>query len=821
MKRMKRITASILCVILCVSLNFNPLAIIASSIINSGIVDRFENLKDNLSLFIDGQLPINAYAEETPTGSNIPMQIPMDVRQNISTYANSTEGATIDDLNNKLSSILTSTNSIKTNMNSNYQTITGIIGYQNGGSLESDLTSIKSALGYDPSISGHSGNVATDLQNIQSKLDELNGNINEMQHNYRVAHLYSMNNMFRDVLYRPYSSEVPYIKDFATVTGEFANVYTGYWDTAVTDLTKTFRFVDDNDEDGYQYEFNRYYEVLGDDIVIRSEGLIPQNNVSKVITVGDTSTHWGEGKETPTNNIVMYTQEFIPEDEILWVDAVTVLYKALNQHEYNYQTYMAKNPSITPETSPAYQNLSNVVPDDNGLYNGYDFYMFISRNNKIEAVNAEDEPNYDYVYWSKAVREGFVNPGQDPEETILAQDFYILAEDMMMAYGEPYINDDEVKALLQVYGSDYPVQLGAQIADAWAFLKVRGCLDVPLQPTDTLNRAQLLDICTRIADEEYRSDYKVINVVLDLSDLFRDNGYYPVYDLKTTADAFQTSVVYDYKDMTEYTYLIPKTNDVNLGDVGALKVYTSPSKDDNTILKTASTNNHTLEFADNEFYVVKIPIDYTKNFYIAKTLEGAGSTNGTVDFIEVPATGLGGGIYIGGYSINNNVATLDVSSNNIVSFTEYSQDKAIVKFADYNRAERDKPVASTVSSNATTLEKISFYWDMWTSPMTAYAAEETSNSGSGIRVSLTGSDNAWTVGENSSDLKRYTNMNKFGYASNNTSKTMYLYDSECGCSSGNYLRRGTNDITKQLNRLATISEYSYLDNFIKKGMEIQ
>ena len=97
-----------------------------------------------------------------------------------------------------------------------------------------------------------------------------------------MAHLF-LNNKFQNSLYRPTTNDIPYVKDFATVAGSFANVYTGYWDTAVSSVADSSKWwrkvVKHADSNEYVYQYDRYAEVLGDDIIIRAEGIVPQKNV--------------------------------------------------------------------------------------------------------------------------------------------------------------------------------------------------------------------------------------------------------------------------------------------------------------------------------------------------------------------------------------------------------------------------------------------------------------------------------------------------------------------------------------------------------------
>lgn len=764
--KFKKLSAGFLAILISITININPIATICGAIVDSGIVDKFGNIKDHL-IYMAMESPRNVKAdevdegEETP-GSNVTIEFSCDASSAINTLMGS-GNVTMTNINNTLGGVQSSLNNLNTavsnvdssikdvntsvnnvnasigNLNTNvingFTTISGYIDELEADNdiIIEDLEAIINQLGYDKVKGGH-GSVAADLASIDQKLTQINNTIKDQQHKYRVAHLYSLNNKFQNSLYRPTTNDIPYVKDFATVAGSFANVYTGYWDTAVSSVADSSKWwrkvVKHADSNEYVYQYDRYAEVLGDDIIIRAEGIVPQKNVF----FGATDTLKGlsgmnsfAGDVSNISVITDLVQQTMPEEEITWLDAVTVLYKALGQEQYTYQTFMSKNPSITPETSPAFQNLSNPIPNEDGTYNGHDFYFFVTRSNVITSAYAGDtEAKQNNVYWTKALRDGFVSGGEDlMYENILMSDFYILAQDMMIAYGEPHINDDEIKALLQVYGSEYPVQLGYQVADAWAYLKVRGCLDVTAYPSDAVTRDNLLDIATRVKDKTFRSDYKVINVVLDLSDLFRDNGYYPVYDLSVTTDKFQSTVTYNYKEMTYYDYLIPIVADKSLGTVGELRAYSEPKRSDSKLIKGFKYAAN-VTVGGHEFYDIQIPKDYSGNIYLAKTDYDNGATvNGEVDFICIPSDVLGGGIFVTLKDIDKDkISFVGKEEQDIIPFSTYNNTDAIVPMSDYLRAgEAERPKAETISANATTLETILFSLEKWTSPMTANAAD--------------------------------------------------------------------------------------------------
>ena len=552
-------------------------------------------------------------------------------------------------------------------------------------------------------------NVQYDLQYIKDELTHIDDDLHQMMHQYRVAHIYSMNNIFTNSLWRPYMSEVPYVEDFATVTGKFANVYSGYWNAAVTSISNPSG-----------KHTKRAYEVLGYDAIVRSQGVVAIENVSledmSKQPIRDASGESGKHelyntKGVPTHLMVSLVQNFMPETNITWLDAVTLLYKALDQNIYTYQSFMAVDETITPETSPTAQGLAGVTQ-----FKGYNYYMFLNRDNTVQGT--AENLKYNYVYWDKACNDGFVNIN-DRDNPITAAQFYVLAADMMQAFGEPEINQDEIKALLQVYGSEYPIQQGVTVADAWAYLKVRGCLDVEMGYASYVNRDDLLDVCMRIKDENSRVDYKNIQIVLDLADVLRDDGYYPVYNLPIADGTMEQSITVDYSKMPCYDYLLPKTSDTDLGEKGQAVLFTEADIE-SEVVPNAYANIKTIIIENNEYYVVSIPKDWKADSYLKFVTTDGSEGDSSIQFYKIPASCLGGGIF-NRYSIDSSTKIAEISmSTNYYPFDYKSGDKNLIYFTDYSRAGEDKP-AVELAKDATILERFKFAYDKATEPIKAYA----------------------------------------------------------------------------------------------------
>ena len=759
MKRVKRkrFLAGFSCFLLCFTLNVNPFAVICGAIADSGIVDRFVNLKDNLIYIAsNGSTNMVVKADEGESGTGTTYSFECDASTAIDTLMG-TGDITMTDLNSRANEIKTAINTLNTSVgsvNTSVGNVNTSVGNVNTSvqTLDTNMQlSFTTLNGKMDDVIEELGDVNDKLSGISEQLAAISNSIESMQHNYRVAHLYSLNNTYDNCLWKPQSEDIPYVKDFATVTGQFANVYTGYWDTDVSTL---------NNPGGLTTK--RAQEILGYDIIVRSEGLVLQKDLKSVSTQNAADGLSGhnqsykatDDKTNATNSILVYYQEIMPETNITWIDAVTTLYRALGQEQISYQSFMSADKSITPETSPVYQGLSNPTPDENGNYAGYDFYMFLTRANVIssdvaksgsskEDIDTElakvDRAKINYIYWEKAINGGFIpskyiNSAREP---ITFAEFFKLASRMMQAYGEPVLNDDELKALLQVYGTHYPIQLGTDIADAWAYMAARGILDFSeftegqesilydITYTGYISRDQLLTMCMRIKDTDSRTDYKKINIILNLSDVMQEDYYYPVYDMQLTNGQFATATSYDHTAATNYDYLVRKSTDVTLGEIGTPIVFSEKTTDMSKRISDANVESMPITLTDGtEWYHVSVPKSYTGNFYIAMHTEGDAKVQGnTVAYIEVPSSALGGG-YFSKYSVSGDTATVSVESGAYLLFDKMSE-YVTRNCTDYIRAKEEKPKPKEVASNATVLEWLSAKVDEYTTPMTVCAAQET------------------------------------------------------------------------------------------------
>ncbi len=680
-RRMRKIGAMFLTVLLLVTLNINPTVIIAQAIIDSHVFENIKVINQNLVRLVSNGTLSTVYAEDSNTTPEINVTVNCDHSDEIDELMGA-EDITLTDLKN--------------------------YGIENAVEIRGTIEE------GDAQIVSSVGSVNQTLQGISGQLSQIQHTIELMQHNYRVAHLYSLNNEDSGSLWRPYTEEVPYVSDFAMVSGPFANVYTGYWDTAVTTLYKP-----------QSARAERALEILGYDAIVRYEGVVLQKSVSAkhVSGMGEQSVVYGplDGNDTSSAwTIATVEREEIGVESVTWLDAVTLLYKALGQEQYTYQSFMSRNPSITPETSPAFQNLANPVPGPDGQYQGYDFKMFLSRSNTINGTSGSSKQIP--IYWNKAVSDGFIPAGKNLDDTIIGTDFLKLAWKMMVAYGEPEMTKDETMALLQVYGTNYPVSLGLDTADAWAYLKVRGCLadEVLYYITKPVSRDELLDVCMRIKDKDSRLNYKDIQISLDIGELLRDNGYYPVKDLDFSMGSFSSRIEIDYSKKTNYAYAIVMSEDMRLSTNGALRAYSDPECTHEIEGFTDPYPTYTIEGTPTLLFT--IPVDYTGNIYVCKRDLASGTiiNEGTVKVVSIPSTLLGGGIFAGSFTLQGDIAV--ATEQSYQSLDLKIADRVLQEYADFVRAGRERPTPTVAALTSTPLEKLSLYLDALTTPMTVYAA---------------------------------------------------------------------------------------------------
>lgn len=763
--KLKRFVSGSLAVLLCVSMNINPIGTIASAVVESGIIDEASVIGQNL-IRLAGEV------------SNEVMAAPSSLTPSGIIESSSCE---CKDYSGVLSVIKDNTASIKDTSSDIKSSVVKIEGYTEElvdvtNSIDAttkailkDTDYIIRQLGYDPSATG------VKPKNVKESFERVSDQIDSLSHEYRVANIKSINNLYAGALWKPKFEDIPNLTEYCEITGGFANTYNGYWNTTLETTVESV------------LPSEKALEELGYDAILRAEGIIPvgavvelgegndQTSIDLVLPYGDVTGGTGDNvsnevvvydetgnldvvyndysqitdsynvsENIPTSQLIELKQITMPSSNVTYLDAVTLLYKALGEEQVTLEGLYTRNPDIEVESSPLAKQLSGVVDE----WEGFDYYVFATRSNPITyEIDGEDIiVKYDYAYWRKAVTSGFVNYTLR-DEPISAVDFCTLASKMMIAYGEPELTDNELQTLLQVYGSYYPIQMGDNIALSWAYLKARGIItddNFPEVYTSNLSRDQLLDMCARIKNPDLRATYKNIQLAITLDEVVVDKGVYPYYDFAINTDGsmfLETTI--DYTTLTHYTYLFPMITNgedsVDLGYGGAGFVYSST---DFTSVVEGAMYNGMVKLDDNTgghyYYIVQIPKNYKGNAYLRFIdVNEQDRDLGSVSAIELNPKYMIGGIFTQyDFSMvgDKKIATLsDAKENyNWFSFNTQPNNMDIIWYGDAIRCNEteEEPELETAALKTRAVptfgERLEVAWNNLTAPTTVMAAEDNS-----------------------------------------------------------------------------------------------
>lgn len=697
-QKLKRVTSFVLAVTLCVTLNINPIAGLISEILRTKFVHKLGVIGDNIVYVLSNtelrNVDVVFADEEGPTDVEV---------VNTPTVNIGTANGIIDAINSLAD----------TNSNNHAATQQHI---------DASAENIVAGIDIMNRALNKTINDCTDriIKQMIEDTDRIVEAIRAAQHEYKVCYLYSINNQNDQMLWRPTLEELPGADVLPYITTGYSNVYSGFWNTGIDNTTN--RGVNQaafgiQDITRSNNSVSRALEVLGYDAIIRQEGYYGAA---------------GSNKGT-------YVQVLMPDGDITWGDAVQVIYKALGQYQYSY-SYFTTSADIQPETSPLSQNLSNITTFDSseGAY-----YLFVSRSDRLKGASLTQLDN---VYWEKAQSDGFVLK-DNYSKNITWVDFIQLCENMMYAYGEPVINDTEINALLQVYGAEYPIQLGRDIADSWAYLKARGILNIDnIDWSSCVTRDELLDVCMRIQDNDSRTDYKNIQLTMDINNAMQADGYYPCQNVSYSTDKFSVSTTLDYASADYYDYFVLVSSQTlgtytDLGGVHNISpcFVTYDGKDSNAIkIVEAGTNNiisgsNVLGKASdpdgNVYYHFRVPSSYTGTIRI--------DSNNESDFpkyIDIDASNSGGGVYTS-FSKDNYCSgkngDSDISETGLMvtleghrTFGNMNGNSSFWKTCvDYVRHGGTNPKTIALNPNASLREYLAFEWNKWTTPMEVEAAK--------------------------------------------------------------------------------------------------
>lgn len=496
----------------------------------------------------------------------------------------------------------------------------------NQTSISADLSQLNhnlfSNFGYYQYELKHEDGTSFSLSEFNPSLAKDFGTLLSMFKNYHVAHVYSAN-YEKGAPWQPTPDEISYAKERVLNKG-YANAYLGYWAVDTSDSHQ-----------GYS---SRWEYILGKDILYPYEGYYIY--ISKNGEKQDNLSHVDGTEDTYSVNMSYSTSEaknMKLTDNLNLSDMFRILYRAIGQDIVTVNAVGIPDKRIVAETSPTAQGLSNI----SYLY-GDAVYVSAIRNN-LMLYNSDGTYSYSNVYLAQAKRDGLIGnitTEQAEDYEVTWADVWYYASVMMDRYGEEVLNTTEIQSMLQLFGSNFPVQEGSIVADSWAYLMAKGCIAGDFSSSSNVLVEDFLDLAMRIADKDSRITYKNVQLVVALDEAVVDTGYFPVFNNNIQAvDNYDTYITYDYENATHYdTYIdidgIDATQwefDVKyLASTGTTKLI--PKEDNVSYVGDAAT----------KYLRLRIPFS-TLDIAGVKITAKSSNNTGTLD-ITVENKYLGGGI---------------------------------------------------------------------------------------------------------------------------------------------------------------------------------
>ena len=507
--------------------------------------------------------------------------------------------------------------------------------------------------------------------------------------NYHVAHVYSLNSI-EGAPWQPTPDEISYAQERVLNKG-YANAYLGFW--AV-------------DSSEYKPGYTARWEyILGKDILTPYEGYTI--SIHKNSEVQDSDAHEDgtlDDYRVESKYVTSETKNISLDSELTLSDMFRILYRAVGQDIVTVNAVGVPDKSIIAETSPTSQGLSNIST----LY-GDSVYVYAIRNNLME--NTTNGPRYYNLYLQQAKKDGFVgNISNEQAESykVTWADVWYYAYAIMDRYGESVLNTTEIQSMLQLFGSNYPVQEGAVVADSWAYLMAKGCIAGNFSADANVVVEDFLDLAMRIADEDSRITYKNVQLVVALDEAVVDTGYFPVFSTGIKAvDQYTNKIEYKY-DESEYYDTFVSIPGIDASKYSFKMWYLDsqgtpfdiPEEDKVTYVGNVST----------KYFRFSIP--FSREDISGVRIEG---TQGNNKFtVEISNAYLGGGVVYTDLSGNMYKATKRVYFDDAYSSVYNS-------CVDTQRAQ--KTIKFAVAPNdATLLARIGHFFEYVFTPNKAYAA---------------------------------------------------------------------------------------------------
>ena len=307
--KLKRFMAGSLATFLCVSMNINPVGIIAKEIAESPFADKLGIIGDNVLYSLKD---ISTVKADDPSKVIV---------------INDPAGSIVDAIDrmdkNNTSHINNSTAVVSQHIDAGTENVVKAIDIVNN-------TVVRRTDKINTTIITKANEI---MENDNKNTDRIITAIEQAQHEYKVAYLYSINNMNDQVLWRPTLDELPNAEAIPMATTGYAAVYSGFWDAGVDNKLNANKAQDTFGIQDIQHasdDTQRALEVLGYDAIVRAEGY--------------------HGTVNASNGTYMST--LMKDGDITWGDAVQVLYKALGQEIYSYSYFTTSN-SCLLYTSPS------------------------------------------------------------------------------------------------------------------------------------------------------------------------------------------------------------------------------------------------------------------------------------------------------------------------------------------------------------------------------------------------------------------------------------------------------------------------------------
>lgn len=439
-------------------------------------------------------------------------------------------------------------------------------------------------------------------------------NIQSSSGRVRVAEVYSLNNNLADCYYKPLMNDVPNLNAYVLKYGQYAAAYMGFYDVGHKESPKPA---------GMQ---SRALEIIGYDCLLSSEEYdIRTRKYRRTLT-----TDGGITEETAIMNI----------------------YKALGIELHDIKMYHEKA-NFTKENSPAAALLAR-DPVKYSLHlekgtgtlqyidvmDSFNTYVFVTRTNPE-------------LYMRKLNQDFNISMAESKQSVVTLADFIIMCKKMMEYYGEPVMSQTEMNQLLQVYGSEIPTGLTEELRNAWLYLKARGVLNVDDSGLfANLSISDMNEILMCIKDKDSRTNFKEIQVVMNIGDTLVEKGYYPDQMTFTQTDKAPMEYTVDYTSADVFDYLVPISDEYSFMGGGVTKVPTMYVSEDPNGQGTELSGSSYVGVVENRYWHFIVPADLPRSMYKDNVYIRV-DTNGAIDTPECIYLEAGGGYYKKSQKIGN------------------------------------------------------------------------------------------------------------------------------------------------------------------------